>query len=313
MAIIKTQAFFHSTDNKFLIRTLIWKDSENEPAALLQIAPGLTDHINRYDRFARYLAQNGFVVCGNDHIGHGKSVKSMEELGDFGAPDAGIRMVDDMHVLHNIMRKRYPYIPFFLLGHDMGSFLARIYAVNFGDDIAGLILCGTAQIGGKISELRDYADVIADFMGKEKYSYKGSEIMGKLTSRYYKEDDESAWLSVSKENRQEAEVDPYFDFPITNASAANVIKLALKCSSDEWFSEFPAFLPVFLASGAKDPVGFFGKGVIKLCDKLEDIGVNVDMMLYPGLRHEILNEDDYSYIYEDILNWMNKNIQGDFV
>lgn len=313
MAIQKREAYFNSTDGKTMIRTLLWFDDDTDPVGIFQIAHGLTDHMGRYDRFARYLAQNGFVVCGNDHIGHGKSAPSMDKLGDFGAPDSDVRMVDDMHKLHNIMSNRYPGIPYFLFGHSMGSFLARIYAALFGYELSGLILCGTTQVSSRLSVLKDYVSPLGEMVGGEKYSSKGSEILGKLTVRYYREEDENAWLTVSKANREEADADPYFDYPITNASAMIVAKLLLKCSSDEYIFAIPPELPVYLISGGQDPIGLFGRGVVSLCDKLEANGMNVEMKLFPGLRHEILNEDDYEPIYNDILSWAYKTLQGDFI
>ncbi len=312
MAIIKTEAYFHSTNGSDMCRTLIWADDDCDPVGILQISHGLTDHIDRYNRFARFMAENGFIVCGNDHIGHGKTAKTLTDLGDFGAPDADIRMVDDMHVLHNIMSNRYPGLPYFLIGHSMGSFLSRIYAAEFGHDLSGLICCGTTQISGKLSGLSDYTDVVADIIGKDKFSSTGSEVLGKITARYYKEEDENSWLSLSKENREEADADPYFDYPISNASAMNVAKMLLKCSSDECIASIPQTLPVLLISGGKDPIGFFGRGVISFCDKLEENGIDTQIQIYPGLRHEILNEDDYQRIYEDILTWCYRALQGEF-
>ena len=312
MAIVKSQAFFPSTDGKSNIRVLIWKDEEKEPCGVLQIAHGLTEHIGRYERFARFMAENGYVVCGNDHIGHGLSAETQADLGNFGEPDSDIRMVDDMHKLHNIMARRYPSLPYYLLGHSMGSFLSRIYASNFGEELSGLILCGTAQVSSRLSVLQEYVYPFGDMIGKDTYSSKGSEVLGKLMARYFKEEDENAWLSVSIENRAEADGDPYFDFPITNASSMTVAKTLIKASSDECYMSMPMNLPVFLISGGKDPIGLFGRGVLNACSKFEENGITADMKLYPGLRHEILNEDDYQHIYDDILNWMNKTVQGDY-
>lgn len=310
MAIIKTEAYFNSTDGKNLCHTLIWRDDDTDPLGIFQIAHGVTDHIDRYDRFARFLAENGFVVCGNDHLGHGKTAPSIDKLGDFGAPDSDIRMVDDMHMLHNIMSKKYPNIPYFLLGHSMGSFLSRIYAANFGDELTGLILCGTAQIGGKLSALQDYVYPLGEMIGGDKYSSLGSDIIGKITAKYYHETDDNAWLSQSVTNREKADDDIYFDFPITNDSSMIVAKLLLKCSSDECIAAMPPLLPVFLISGGQDPIGFFGRGVVSLCEKLEMSCVDVEMKLYPGLRHEILNEDEYENVYNDILAWAYDKLQG---
>lgn len=311
--IVKSEAYFRSTDGESMIRTLIWKDNDRDPIGVFQIAHGLTDHMDRYDRFARFLAENGYVVCGNDHIGHGKAAETMGKLGDFGKPDTDIRMVDDMHKLRNIMSNRYPELPYFLFGHSMGSFLARIYAANFGYELSGLILCGTTQVNSKLSVLQEYVYPFGEMIDPEKYSTTGADLLGKLTAKfYYKEDDENAWLTISRENREEADADPYFGFPITNSSAMIVAKLLFRCCSEECILSLPMELPVLLVSGAKDPIGFFGRGVISLCDKLEENGVNTDIQLYPGLRHEILNEDDYEYIYDDILSWTYKKLQGDF-
>ena len=110
MAIIRKEAYFKSSDGIHSIRTLIWSDDEKNPRAVFQIAHGASEHIGRYDDFARLLAANGFVVCGNDHLGHGKSVSSVKELGFFAEEDGDMRLVDDVHILRNMMHKRYPQL-----------------------------------------------------------------------------------------------------------------------------------------------------------------------------------------------------------
>ena len=315
MSIIKTEAYYHSTTGEDMIRTLIWRNDELPPMGVVQISHGLTDHIDRYDRFARFLAENGYVVCGNDHLGHGKAAAEAGKLGDFGAQGTDIRMVDDMNVLTNIMKKKYPDMPYYLLGHSLGSFLARLYAAQFGEGLSGLILCGTTHLGGKLSMLSEWVLPLGEMIGADKYSDTGSEVLGKITARYFREDDDSAWLSVSRENRDEALNDPYFDYPITNASAMMVAKILLRASADECYAAIPQGLPVMLISGGKDPIGFFGRGVLTVCDKYDINGADTFMKIYPGLRHEILNEDDYEGIYNDVLEWISDNniYTGEFI
>lgn len=315
MSIIRTEAYYNSTTGKDLIRALIWRNDELPPMGIVQISHGLTDHIDRYDRFARFLCENGYVVCGNDHLGHGKEAAKNGKLGDFGARDTDIRMVDDMNVLANIMKKKYPDFPYYLLGHSMGSFLARLYAAQFGDGLSGLILSGTIHVNSRLSVLSEWVLPFSEMIGADKYSDTGSEVLGKITAKYFKEDDENAWLSVSRENRDEALNDPYFDYPITNASAMMVAKMLLRASSDDCYATVPQGLPVMLISGGKDPIGFFGRGVLSACDKYEYYGADTFMKIYPGLRHEILNEDDYEGIYNDVLGWLNENniFTGEFI
>lgn len=310
MSVIKTEAYYNSTNGISKVHTLIWKDDEKEPAAALQISHGAAEHIGRYDRFARYMAENGFVVFGNDHLGHGKTASSMEELGNFGAIGDDVRMVDDMNVLHKIMSKKYPDIPYFLFGHSMGSLLARIYAEDFPDGIRGLILSGTTNVNDTVTLLRSNIDTVGEIAGRDKFSDTASEIFDKLSAKYYSEDDDYTWLSLSKKNREDALNDPYFGFPLSSGSVLNITKMAMKCSSNTWFANFPTEIPVLLVSGAKDPMGLFGRSVIKVADKLEASDVCVDIKLYPGLRHEILNEDDYENIYNDILSWTYNQLQG---
>ncbi len=307
MSIIRTEAYYNSTTGEDMIRTLIWRNDELPPMGVVQISHGLTDHIDRYDRFARFICEQGYVVCGNDHLGHGIAAAESGKLGNFGAPDTDIRMVDDMNVLTNIMKKKYPDMPYYLFGHSMGSFLARLYTAQFGDGLSGLILCGTTHVSGKLSVLSEWVLPFGEMIGADKYSDTGSEVLGKITARYFKEDDENAWLSVSRENRDEALNDPYFDYPITNASAMMVAKILLRASSDDCYAMIPQGLPVMLISGGKDPIGLFGRGVLSVCDKYEYYGADTFMKIYPGLRHEILNEDDYEGIYSDILEWLNNN------
>lgn len=315
MSIIRTEAYYKSTTGEDLIRALIWRNDELPPMGVVQISHGLTDHIDRYDRFARFLCENGYVVCGNDHLGHGKEAAKNGKLGDFGARDTDIRMVDDMNVLANIMKKKYPDFPYYLLGHSMGSFLARLYTAQFGEGLSGLILSGTTHVNGRLSVLSEWVLPFGEMIGADKYSDTGSEVLGKITAKYFKEDDENAWLSVSRENRDEALNDPYFDYPVTNASAMIVAKMLLRASSDDCYATVPQGLPVMLISGGKDPIGFFGRGVLSACDKYEYYGADTFMKIYPGLRHEILNEDDYEGIYNDVLGWLNENniFTGEFI
>lgn len=310
MAVIKKEAYFMSSNGHTKIRTLIWENDETEHIGIFQIAHGLSEHIDRYDEFARFLAADGFIVCGNDHIGHGKSASTFDELGDFGEEDTYVRMIDDMHILHNIMIKRNPGLPYYLFGHSMGSFCARLYAQNFGYELSGLIICGTGNFSDKFAPLEIAAELAADKLGRDRRSDAASEIFGTVTSKIYGDQDIRAWLSLSRANRENFSSDPLCGGEITLGSSLTVMKLALKSSSKEWYDTFPVELPVLLISGAKDSIGMFGRGVLQVCDGLESRGVETEMILYPGMRHEILNEDDREKVFGDIRKWLYMHLNA---
>lgn len=133
---------FKSSDGKNTIYAVKWLPKD-KPKYILQIAHGMAEHVLRYEEFANYLCDNGFLVCGEDHIGHGRSVKSKVDFGYCGRLDGHKYVVKDMKKLHDIISKDYPNIPYFLLGHSMGSFLCREYLETFGDTLSGAIVMGT--------------------------------------------------------------------------------------------------------------------------------------------------------------------------
>ena len=312
MAIIRKEAYFSSSDGQNKIRTLIWQDDEKTPVGVIQIAHGIAEHIGRYDDFARFLASNGFVVCGNDHLGHGKSVQFESELGCVFEGDHA-NMVRDMNTLHNIMAKRFPEIPYIIFGHSMGSFLARIYSAAFGDRLSGAIYCGTGQLPAPVLMLEDPVKTLMDKV-PENSSAPASigNIFGRFTSKLLKDDDELAWLSRNKENIENYRNDPLSGFPFTSSLTKELLVLAVKASDPMWATRLPAGFPVLLISGAKDPVGMFGRGVLAVSDLLVEAGIDPEVILYPADRHEILNEEDNDKVYSDILKFMKGVADGTY-
>lgn len=309
MSVVKTEAYFNSTTGVNRIRTLIWRDEDKTPAALFQIAHGVSEHIGRYDEFARFLAEKGFVVFGNDHIGHGKSVDSQDDLGYTCEKDGHRRFVDDMHVLTGIMKKRYPGLPLFLLGHSMGSFCAMVYASAFAQELAGLIICGT----GSVPELFDFVPLTAAQLAEK---FGTHTINSALTASVNKApslmipncESDLDWLSVSRDNIDAYQADPLCGHPLTLAGVRDLVSIAVLASDKRWAYTIPYDLPIMMISGALDPIGFNGKGVLAVADKLEMTGHAPEVILYPGMRHEILNEDCRDKVYTDIYAWLTKQL-----
>lgn len=306
MAIIRKEAYFNSSDGIHKIRTLIWQDDKLTPIGVVQLAHGMAEHIERYDDFARFLASNSFVVCGNDHLGHGKSVNDGSELGFFAEKDGNIRLVDDMHILTKIMKKKFPDIPYFLFGHSMGSLCARCYVAHFGDELNGAVFCGTAELPASASALGPIIDKLIEQFGPRKVYPKLGELFNKFSSISIPDKTSDIdWLSRNAENREKYAADELCGFTFTLSAYRDVFALASECSARVWASLVPHGLPVLFISGALDPVGMSGKGVIAASDNLVRAGNEPTVILYPGDRHEILNEDDKDKVYNDVLSWLN--------
>lgn len=305
MAIIKKEAYFNSSTGVNKIRTLIWYDDEVEHIAVLQIAHGVAEHIGRYDAFAKFLASNGFVVCGNDHIGHGKSVEDIEDLGFTAEKDGYRRFVDDMHILYSIMHKRYPELPYFLFGHSMGSLCARVYSSAFGTELSGLIICGTAQVPSGLDFAIDTIDKLVEKFGPRKVNSKLAGLLNKSYSIGIPDrSSDLDWLSVNRENIKNYSEDEFCGQELSLAGLRDLISIGILASDKMWPVTVPTDLPIMIISGAQDPVGNNGKGVITCADALTDTGHNPTVILYPGVRHEILNEDCKDKVYADVLGWL---------
>lgn len=305
MAIVKKDAYFLSSTGVNKIHSCIWYDDELEHKAVFQITHGVSEHIERYDDFARFLATNGYVVCGHDHIGHGKSVDSLDELGFTAEEDGDLRMIDDMHILYSIIHKRYPELPYYLFGHSMGSFCARVYATSFWNELAGLILCGTGELPSAAVVLEEPIRKLCRKLGAN--AVVPTALLDKVQMYAFRGAKSNIdWISKNEENLERYREDPLCGAGFKMSLLRDLISLANSACTSEWASLIPPTLPILLVSGAKDVVGFNGKGVINVCDNLEAAGHTPTCYLYPGDRHEILNEDDRENVYNDILKWLEK-------
>jgi alpha-beta hydrolase superfamily lysophospholipase len=141
---MKKEFYFPSKDGITQIHALEWIP-ENAPKAILQIAHGMVEHIERYSNFAAYLAENGIYVTGHSHLGHGKSMISKEKMGYFASPNGNECVIEDIHSLRKLTQEKYPDVPYFLMGHSMGSFLTRQYLGMYADGLSGAIIMGTGE------------------------------------------------------------------------------------------------------------------------------------------------------------------------
>ena len=284
---------------------------DGKPRAVVQIAHGIAEHIDRYRPFMEFLADNGFVAAGNDHLGHGKSIRVPEEQGFFAEKDGWWRVVDDMDKLHDIMSKEYPELPYVLFGHSMGSFLTRTYLIKHPDKYDAVILSGTGHqspalvLGGNAA-----ASVMAKLNGAMGDGTKlDSLAFGSYLSKIENPRTKFDWLSRDAEQVDKYIADPLCGF-VGKIGLYRDMMQGIKFITDKKnIAQMNKEKPVYLMSGDGDPVGDYGKGVERAYKAFCDAGLHdVFMRLYPGGRHEMLNETNKEQVYQDILNWLNEKI-----
>lgn len=284
---------------------------DGKPRAVVQIAHGIAEHIDRYRPFMEFLADNGFVAAGNDHLGHGKSIRVPKEQGFFAEKDGWWRVVDDMDKLHGIMSKEYPELPYVLFGHSMGSFLTRTYLIKHPDRYDAVILSGTGHqspalvLGGNAA-----ASVMAKLNGAMGDGAKlDSLAFGTYLSKIENPRTKFDWLSRDTEQVDKYISDPLCGFVGKIGLYRDMMQGIKFITSEKNIAQMNKEKPVYFMSGDGDPVGDYGKGVERAYKAFCNAGLHdVFMRLYPGGRHEMLNETNKEQVYQDILNWLNEKI-----
>lgn len=290
---------------KVYVRCHLPEDKSNIKA-IFQMAHGMAEHSVRYDRFAEKLCEHGYAVFINDHIGHGKSVKNDDMLGYFGKKDGWANLVKDQRKLTELARKECPGVPLVMFGHSMGSFVCRAYTGKY-HDVDAAVYCGT----GGPNPAAGIGKAVATAVSKLKGEKHRSKLIDKMAFGTYNKNFQGKtdfdWLT-----RDEDEVDLYLEdkycgFLFTAAGYHDLFSILNYISQKEWFESVPKELPVFLVAGDSDPVGDYGRGVKKVYDILKETGHNkAEIKLYPGARHEILNETNRDEVMDDIINFADK-------
>lgn len=277
-----------------------------QPKAVLQIAHGMAEYSDRYAGFAGFMAGHGCVVCANDHAGHGTHAKVK---GYFAEKDGWECLLKDMKSLMDLASARYEGLPCFLLGHSMGSFLARSYVTRY-EGLRGVILSGTA---GANPLLR--AGLLIAALQKR---FKGAESKGKLLSmltlgsynkRISNPVNKVAWTSSADEVSIAYKADPLCGFCFTAGGFYDMYTGVREVSGPAWARNVPEKLSIYMFSGGEDPVGAYGRGPAQVLAWLKDSGhEDLSMKIYQGGRHEMLNEVNKYEVYEDVLAWLEKRL-----
>lgn len=279
--------------------------------AVLQISHGMCEYIGRYSDFAEFMARQGYVVCGNDHIGHGKTSDSENSVdGYFANQDGWQCILHDLHRMNGFAQSHYPGLPVILLGHSMGSFFARLYAVTYPETINALILSGTGgpnplgSIGIKLTKL------ISRLKGDK---HRSNLVQAMAFGSYLKKIDKPSspydWISRDKEIVEAYIKDKKCTSIFTVSAFGDLMHVLNTVNTPQWAQKLNKEMPVFIFSGDMDPVGDYGKGVLKVEQFIKDAGVqDVTLKLYDGGRHEMLNETNRQEVYTDVLEWCNSHL-----
>ena len=303
---MKNEFYFASSDGANQIHAIEWIP-EGEPRAVLQMCHGMTEHIERYHDFATYLSRHGYYVVGHDHLGHGKSVSSLDKLGFFHVKNGNEYVVEDIHQLRKDTQEKYPSVPYFIMGHSMGSFLTRQYIGLYGKGLAGAIIMGTGdQPNLVLGAGKLVCKVIAIFKGWE---YRSKLVDSMAAGGYDKQvkGEGESWLSRNRANVEKYKDDPLSGYMFTVNAYYHMFSGMVRMNHQEKACQIPQELPIFFVAGAEDPVGNCGKAVENVYQRYQKCGMkDVEIKLYENDRHEILNEDDKEQVYQDILSWLDK-------
>lgn len=307
---IKKEFYFDSRDGKSKLHAVRWMpEPQSAIACVVQVVHGMAEYVERYEEFARFMTDRGIVVTGEDHLGHGGSVGEQGEYGYFCEQDPATVLVRDVHRLKKITQELYPDVPYVILGHSMGSFITRNYMCRYGTGIAAAVVMGTGMQTMAVLKLsKAAAQVQKIFCG----SHHVSKLIDRLVFGGYNKRIENVRTPVDWLSRDDARVDRYIadpgcGFVFTVNGFSTLFELIARLYRRENLKQIPVNLPVYMVSGTGDPVGSYGKGVRKAYDTLKETGlVNIELKLYDGGRHELINETNRAEVMQDIYEWLKR-------
>lgn len=282
-----------------------------EPRGIVQIVHGIAEYIDRYDDFMMFLAENGFIVVGDDHIGHGKSFTKEEDMGFTAKKDGWWHMTDDVEILRLAMKEKFPGLPQIIFGHSMGSFLARTHLIRYPGGFDAAIISGTGNQG---KALVAGGTAVGNLVKVFRNGHFHSKLLNTLAFGSYNKIYENPrtdydWLTSRNDVVDKYIADPLCGFIPSCSLFCDMMEGVKFITTKSNLKDMKKDTPVYFMSGTKDPVGECGKGVEKAYNNFKKAGMkDVDIRLYVDGRHEMLNEANNKEVYNDILKWIEKKI-----
>ena len=301
-----TETFTIARPDGHAIFTRLWRP-DAAPRAALQIVHGLAEHSARYARLAEALTAQGFAVYAHDHRGHGPDCPPAD-LGFFAENDGWRKLLDDIDAVAARIAADFPDLPRMFLGHSMGSFLGQSYIAEHGGELAGAILSGTS---GPPPAILPLGKRIVAFEGwrlgpRGKSPLVQALLFGEQNKPFRPARTPYDWLSRDPDEVDKYIADPLCGFALTNQLAADLVGALARLASPQLASRIPKTLPIYVFSGARDPVGAKLQGLL---DVYRAAGLNVTAKIYPDARHETLNETNRDEVTQDLIAWLNARMR----
>ncbi len=301
-----------SCDGKTALH-VICRIPDSEPKAVIQIIHGMVEYIERYEDFAKFLTDQGYVVFGHDHLGHGQSVTSIENWGYVADSRPADALIRDIHRVRSAAQSLYPDLPYYMLGHSMGSYLLRRYLSLKAEGLKGAIIVGTGQ-ENDVTTTAGLSMISA--MAKAKgWHHRSLKIRDMTYTAPYKIydlngiDKSNSWICSDPEIMEKYYSDPRCTFTFTLNGYEALLTTVRYVNQKRNINKIPKDLPILLVSGELDPVGNLGKGVKYVYNKYVEAGIkDIECHLFPDMRHEILNEPAHSEVYSFIQDWINRTL-----
>jgi alpha-beta hydrolase superfamily lysophospholipase len=308
--IIKEQTFFlnSSSQERFFVKSYL--PATGKPKGILQIIHGMAEHHGRYHELGQFLAENGYGVFINDHPGHGQTAGSIERLGYISYSRGWEIMLENSRALYTYIRKSQPDIPLFLMGHSMGSILARHFIAVYPVYIQGLILSGTFETSNNILKLsHSFIRLQKLFLGSQRKSKWFNRFFYQNFNRHFEPRPTLfEWISSDRAEADQYVADPYCGFDCSIAFYNNIFKGISEMKKAHHNLKYRKTLPLLIFGGQDDPVGNFGKDAMKIHREFyKQRFQNLKVKVFHG-RHEMLHETEKEKVFIYLLNWVNEHL-----
>jgi len=301
---LRTEYAYPSSDGERRIISTIWTpENKQNIKAVIQIGHGMKEHVERYAGFAERLTDCGFAVVGNDHMGHGRCAETKDDLGYFTEKEPSEKLVEDMYTMTRKAKEMFRNTPYFIVGHSMGSLVLRRYLMKYGEKIDGAAIVGTTwQDQWRVRLGIFMVDILKLFKGSR---YRSEKINSLMNGRVPKKKNKDADINEEQTKKDKYAGDPYGDFVFTLNGFRTLFSTIAYIQKKNNIAKMPKDIPLFIMSGADDPIGGYGKNIQKVYEVFKAAGIqDVQMKLYDGFKHELFKETCCDEAYEDLMEWI---------